>query len=96
MEMPTYYTEPADQKLWRMAVRWIQEHQPDLGAYTMDRAAPIMELLERAGARDLPEDAALPAIHWPPRDLPARARHADAKPPSMALALAQLSRKLGS
>lgn len=70
MEMPTYYTNATDQKLWRMAARWIIQNNPDLGAYTADRCAPIMEQLERAGAANLPEDAPLPAISWPPADLP--------------------------
>jgi DNA-binding transcriptional MocR family regulator len=84
MDMPAYYTTEDDRKLWRMAARWIVQNNPDLGAYSFDRAAPIMELLEAAGAANLPENGPLPAIVWPPADLPARARHPDAKPPAAA------------
>ncbi len=94
MEMPYYYTDLQDRKLWRMAARWIAQNNPNLAAYSMDRAAPIMELLELAGARDLAEHAPLPAITWPPVDFAARGRHPDAKPPEMALA--QLAQKLGA
>lgn len=74
MQMPDYYRTAAEQKLWRMAARWISENNPDLSLYTADRCAPIMELLDRAGASELPEDGPLPAITWPPADLPTMER----------------------
>jgi hypothetical protein len=65
MTMPEYYLTPDEHKLWRMAARWISENNPDLTGYP-DRCAPIMGLLDRAGALTLPEDGPLPAIVWPP------------------------------
>ena len=70
MQMPEYYRTAEEQKLWRMAARWISENNPDLSLYTADRCAPIMELLDRAGALDLPKDGPLPAIAWPPEATP--------------------------
>jgi DNA-binding transcriptional MocR family regulator len=70
MTMPEYYLTLKEQKLWRMAARWIAENNPDLGMYTADRCAPIMELLDKAGAAELPEDGPLPAITWPPAHQP--------------------------
>lgn len=69
MQMPDYYRTSEDQKLWRMAARWIAQNNPDLSVYP-DRCAPIMTLLEAAGALSLPEDAELPAINWPPEATP--------------------------
>lgn len=74
MTMPDYYLTPRDQKLWRMAARWISANNPDLSRYTADPCAPIMELLDKAGAADLPENAPLPQITWPPADLPSLGR----------------------
>ncbi len=79
MQMPSYYLTLKDQKLWRMAARWISVHNPDLAMYTSDRCAPIMELLDRAGAADLAEDGPLPEIAWPPADLPIIAREPQRK-----------------
>ncbi len=64
MQMPEYYRTASEQKLWRMAARWISENDPDLTGYP-DRCAPIMYALEKAGALDLPEDGPLPMITWP-------------------------------
>jgi hypothetical protein len=72
--MPTYYLTEREQKLWRMAARWISDNNPDLSMYSADICAPIMELLDKAGAADLPEFAPLPAIAWPPIDLPSMGR----------------------
>lgn len=72
--MPEYYTTFEDQKLWRMAQRWIHEHKPDLAGYH-DRAAPIMQLLEAAGAAKLPETGPLPEIAWPPKIKPTPDSH---------------------
>lgn len=61
-----YENDPAAQKLWKMAQRWIALNDPDLSAVTGDKARPIMYALEAAGALDRPEDAPLPMITWPP------------------------------
>jgi hypothetical protein len=65
-EMPSMYeNDPAAQKLWRMAQRWIALNNPDLTEVSGDKARPIMYALEAAGALDLPEDGPLPMITWP-------------------------------
>lgn len=64
--MPEMYAnDPAAQKLWRMAQRWIALNSPDLTAVPGDKATPIMYALEAAGALNLPEDGPLPMITWP-------------------------------
>jgi hypothetical protein len=63
MQMPDYYRTPDEQKLWRMAQRWIAENKPPL--ITALDIGPIMTQLERAGALTLPEDGPLPRITWP-------------------------------
>jgi len=65
MQMPDFLTLPSEQKLWRMAQRWITENKPPL--ITGLDVGPIMMQLEGAGALDLAEDAPLPEIVWPPQ-----------------------------
>lgn len=64
MQMPDYYKTPGEQKLWRMAQRWISVNNPNLTGYS-DLCSPIMYALEAAGALNLPEDGPLPMITWP-------------------------------
>jgi len=92
MTMPSYYVTLKEQKLWRMAARWIAERNPDLSMYTADRCAPIMELLDKAGAADLAEDAPLPEIAWPPADLPILARDPQRKTAASAGFVRELQR----
>lgn len=66
MQMPYFYTTVDDQKLWRMAQRWIAINDPDLSGVPGDKATPIMHALEAAGALKLPEDGPLPMITWAP------------------------------
>lgn len=80
-QMPEYYKTSKDQKLWRMAQRWIHENKPDLAGY-LDHAAPIMSLLEAAGALDLAEADPLPTIPWPPAKRPTLDTVRIQRPPS--------------
>lgn len=68
MKIPAYLRTPEEQKLFRMAQRWIRENKPPL--ITPLDIGPIMTALERAGASSLSEDGTLPAIGWPPEANP--------------------------
>ena len=68
-KMPEMYRgDPPTEKLWRAAQRWIALNKQAL--ITALDVPKIMQLLEAAGALELPEDAPLPAIIWPPEGSP--------------------------
>jgi hypothetical protein len=91
-----YEHDPAAQKLWKMARRCIAENNYDVSAISGDHCRPVMYALEAAGALNLPEDAPLPAITWPPEATHAKTATVPRKPMGIAESdLENLRRHIG-